>query len=281
MVAPTPQTPDGSAPHLTVLLQQQQELLQALQAEVKVLKLDIQQLRSDLRQQQSLGFSNGREYIIVERDKTTLWHRFEDDQPVPIKDAVLKGYLTRVAFVDKEYPKLHVYIEGDREYVLVTGFETHFAREILAAIASLRPEDLAFPVIIKPDTGSEEGESKSKHRPVFCNVIHQGRLVKPGTLRQMDIQQLFQLAQSKLQGQTPFSDLAEPTETTTATAAVPPASEPTPSIPTGIDWERVCRELNITPTDLKQVAQRLKLPMGKLTRSQSEQLHEAVYRQFG
>ncbi len=277
MLAQTSQPPDGSAPHLTVLLQQQQELLQALQAEVKILKLDIQQLRSDLRQQQSLGFSNGREYIIIERDKTTLWHRFEDDQPVPIKDAVLKGYLTRVAFVDKEYPKLHIYIEGDREYVLVTGFETHFAREILAAIATLRPADLTFPVIIKPDTGSEESEPKSKHRPVFCNVIHQGRLVKPGTFRQMDIQQLFQLAQSKLQGQTQSSDLAEPTATA---AAVPPESAATPPAPASIDWEHVCRELNITPADLKQVAQRLKLPMGKLTRSQSEQLHEAVYRQF-
>ncbi|MEO0377841.1 MAG: hypothetical protein AAF329_25245, partial [Cyanobacteria bacterium P01_A01_bin.17] len=130
-------------PQLETLITEQRSLLQALSQELRSLQQQVRTLQTEVRQQSTLGFSDGRDYIIIERDKNILWHRFENDEPVPIKSKILKGYIRRVAFIDKEYPKLHVFIEGDREYVLVTGFETYFARELLAAIGTLKSEDLA------------------------------------------------------------------------------------------------------------------------------------------
>lgn len=248
-------------------------LVQSLHQEIKTLKQELSVLRSQLGQQLTLGFNNGRNYIIIERDKGFLWHRFEDDQPVPIKEKLLKGYIKRVAFIDKEYPKLHVFIQGDREYVLVTGFETHFSRELMAAIASLRPEDLMYPVIIKPDTGSEEGESKSKHKPVFCNVIHRGHTVKPGSLRNMDIQQLFQRAEAVLKG----DRVTQSTQLPSRVQQTKPAAQ----IPQFVDWPGVCQDLGISSGQLKAVAKELGLPHGKLSRSQAGQLYQAVYGRFG
>ena len=223
-----------------------QELMTELVTEIQALRQEVTALRAEVRQQSTLGFSDGREYIIIERDKTALWHRFEDDRPVPILFQVLKGYLRDIAHVEKEYPKLHVFIEADRDYVLVTGFETHFSREILAAIAALSPEALTEPVIIKPDTGSETGESK-RHKPVFCNMIQQGRVVRPGPLRDLEIQQLFQRACLVL-GK--------------------------------VDWKHVCHDLQITPEQLKTVAEQLHLPLGKLTPPQTMELHDAVYQMY-
>jgi hypothetical protein len=246
---------------LETLVAEQAVLLRQLTQEVQGLQQAVTNLQTTVRQQSTLGFSNGRDYTIIERDRNTLWHRFEDDEPVPIKFKILKGYLKQVAFVDKEYPKLHVFLEGDREYVLVTGFETHFSREILAAISSLTPADLAYPLTIKPDIGSGEGEAKGKHKPVFCNVIHKGRTIKHGSLRNLGIQELFQRAEAVIQGQS-----ASP-------ATLPP--------PAPIDWSQVCRDLNISADQLKALAQTLNLPMGKLTPSQSEQLYQAVYQRHG
>lgn len=249
---------------LATSIAEQRSLIQQLTQEVQTLKQEVATLQTAVRQQPTLGLNDGRDYIVIERDKSSLWHRFENDEPVPIKAKVLKGYLKQVAFVDKEYPKLHVFIEGDREYVLVTGFETHFSRELLAAIATLTPTDLNFPVIIKPDIGSEEGESKSKHKPVFCNVISQGRTVKPGSLRNLDIHALFQRAEAVLQGKSSPSKAPR-----VATQANP------------IDWGQVCRDLGIAAGQLKALAQELKLPMGKLSPAQSEQLYQAVRRKYG
>ena len=222
------------------------ERLTELLAEIQMLRQEVAVLRSEVLQQPTLGLNNGREYIIIERDKAALWHRFENDQPVPIHFQVLKGYLKDIAYVEKEFPKLHIFIAADKEYVLVTGFETHFSREILAAIASLSPEDLTDPVLIKPDMGRDSSESR-RHKPVFCNVIHRGRVVKPAALRDLDIQQLFQRACAVL-GK--------------------------------VDWKQVCRDLKITPEQLKAVAEELHLPPGKLTPSQTVQLNQAVYRTY-
>ena len=305
----------ASSPQLETLITEQRTLLQSLATEVRSLQRQVKTLRSEVRQQPMLGFSNGRDYIIIERDKNILWHRFENDEPVPIKSKILKGYIKQVVFVDKEYPKLHVFIEGDREYVLVTGFETYFAREVLAAIGTMKPEDLAYPVIIKPDTGSDD--SKSKHKPVFCNIIHRGRTVKPGNLRNQDVNQLLKRAEAVLQqveGEaTKDSDRLNPAwsnhqrqiesdrKSGSSNVAqfpsqpqqpvVQPELPQIPSIPAvepastvtqnAVDWVAVCQDLDITSKQLKDVASSLALPQGKLSRSQSAQLYQEVYRRYG
>lgn len=283
-------------PQLETLITEQRSLLQSLSQEVHSLQQQLHKLQIAVRQQSTLGFSDGRDYIIIERDKNLLWHRFENDEPVPIKSKILKGYIKRVAFIDKEYPKLHVFIEGDREYVLVTGFETYFARELLAAIATMKPEDLAYPVIIKPDTGNDD--SKSKHKPIFCNVIHRGRTIKPGALRDQDIEQLLKRAEAVLKQsdtvmvgdrpQSSVTSLPAPSQPT-APPELPQMRAmpvpPTPVAPTvaqsAVDWIKVCRDLNISKQQLIAVARSLKLPHGKLDRAQSAQLYQAVYERYG
>ncbi|MGB7415905.1 MAG: hypothetical protein WA902_17005 [Thermosynechococcaceae cyanobacterium] len=284
-------------PQLEILLTEQRSQLQSLSQEVRSLQQQLSTLQTAVRQQPTLGFSDGRDYIIIERDKNILWHRFENDEPVPIKSKILKGYIKHVAFVDKEYPKLHVFIEGDREYVLVTGFETYFARELLAAIGTLKPGDLAYPVIIKPDTGSDD--SKSKHRPVFCNVIHRGRTVKPGALRDQDIHQLLKRAEAilKQSAEPELSDLISKNNVTqfptpqnqTPTPELPQMPSAAPVVPasakpatqSAVDWVKVCQDLNITKQQLMAVARSLKLPHGKLDRAQSAQLYQTVYERYG
>ncbi|MGF1603398.1 MAG: hypothetical protein ACFCU8_15520 [Thermosynechococcaceae cyanobacterium] len=288
-------------PQLETLITEQLSQLQSLSQEVRSLQQQLSTVQAAVWQQPTLGFSDGRDYIIIERDKNILWHRFENDEPVPIKSKILKGYIKRVAFVDKEYPKLHVFIEGDREYVLVTGFETYFARELLAAIGTMKSEDLAYPVIIKPDTGNDD--SKSKHRPVFCNVIHRGRTVKPGALRDQDIHQLLKRAEAILkQGAVPeLGDLTSKSNVTQFLAPVQPSPlspelpqmpsaapvVPTPAKPavtstqSAVDWIKVCQDLNITKQQLMAVARSLKLPHGKLDRAQSAQLYQTVYERYG
>ncbi|PZD71914.1 hypothetical protein C1752_04344 [Acaryochloris thomasi RCC1774] len=286
-------------PQLEALITEQRSLLQALGQELRSLQQQVCTLQTEVRQQPTLGFSNGRDYIIIERDKNILWHRFDNDEPLPIKSKILKGYIRRVAFVDKEYPKLHVFIEGDREYVLVTGFETYFARELLAAIGTLKSEDLAHPVIIKPDTGSDD--SKSKHKPVFCNVIHRGRTIKPGTLRDQDIHQLLKRAEAVLKGDIATVKQGHPA-TSQGNVTQFPASQPSAVLPklpqmpskavkpaqpaatqaqNPVDWIKVCRDLNISKQQLMAVARSLKLPHGKLDRAQSARLYQAVYEQYG
>jgi hypothetical protein len=283
-------------PQLETLITEQRSLLQSLSQEVHSLQQQLHKLQIAVRQQSTLGFSDGRDYIIIERDKNLLWHRFENDEPVPIKSKILKGYIKRVAFIDKEYPKLHVFIEGDREYVLVTGFETYFARELLAAIATMKPEDLAYPVIIKPDTGNDD--SKSKHKPIFCNVIHRGRTIKPGALRDQDIEQLLKRAEAVLKQsdtvtagdrpQSSVTSLPAPSQPTAPPElpqmrAMPMVSTPVPPTVTqsAVDWIKVCRDLNISKQQLIAVARSLKLPHGKLDRAQSAQLYQAVYERYG
>jgi hypothetical protein len=250
------QTHSPIAP-LETLIAEQQSLLQSLSGQVQSLRQEVAHLRSAIAHQPTLGFSDGRDYISIERDKNILWHRFENDEPVPVKSKLLKGYLTRIAYIEKEYPKLHVFIRGDREYVLVSGIETHFSRELLAAISTLKPEDLQYPLIIKPDTGTEEGESKSKHKPVFCNLFNQGRLVKPGGVRNLEPLELFRRAEAVLQGKT------QPTESEKA-----------------INWGQVRQELGITPDELKDLARTLDLPMGKLTSCQAELLLREAYTRY-
>lgn len=298
---------------LESLMADQRSLLQALTAEVRSLQKQITLLKSEVRQQPMLGFSDGRDYIIIERDKNILWHRFEGEEPIPIKSKILKGYLKRVIYIDKEYPKLHVFIEGDREYVLVTGFETHFARELLAAIVTMKLEDLNYPVIIKPDTGNDD--SKSKHKPVFCNVIHRGKTVKPGALRNQDIHQLFKQAEAILQyplvrssvqpepldsdrqngvgsaGPSQYGKVAQFPQPQSSRSAPTPELPNLPPTPlqraadpvqqSAVDWVAVCQDLHISSKQLKEVARRLQLPHGKLTQAQSAQLYQTVYQQYG
>ncbi|MDZ8086393.1 MAG: hypothetical protein RMY16_12645 [Nostoc sp. DedQUE12b] len=63
----------------------------------------------------------------------------------------LTGYLKELKFEKcerrgKEVYKLLITIQADRPYILESGYDTHFAKSVLAAIATLTPEQLYSPI---------------------------------------------------------------------------------------------------------------------------------------
>jgi hypothetical protein len=60
-------------------------------------------------------------------------------------------------------------VDADRQYILRTGHNTHFAKGLLMAISALPPEKLARPVRINPQI------SKST---ILCNLHQDGELIR-------------------------------------------------------------------------------------------------------
>ena len=104
-------------------------------------------IKTRLQYQSRLGLSSGRKYIAIEADKKSMWH-YCDDDGTPIHESILTGYIKRLERKEGDNPKLHLFIEADYEYVLVSGFSTHFSRQAMAAIASMSHEQLTRPLLL-------------------------------------------------------------------------------------------------------------------------------------
>ena len=62
----------------------------------------------------------------------------------------------------------------EAEYVLCSGFETHFSRDVMAAIAQLTPELAKRPIKIVPtvkESPTKPGDGSRGHQPVYANCI--------------------------------------------------------------------------------------------------------------
>jgi hypothetical protein len=139
----------------------QTELLQAILAQL---------------QQPRLGFSDsGR--IYCNRQHGSLWYRLDSDRnPVPITSATLTGYLIGLEFPrvqrrGKEEVKLRAVIRADGTYTLECGYNSHFSKGLLAAIASLTPGQLRRPITIRPQPGDDEAV-------LFCRVEQDSTLIR-------------------------------------------------------------------------------------------------------
>lgn len=280
-------------------------------SEYQQILAELREIKTRLKYQNRLGLSGGRKYIAIEADKKSLWH-YCDDDGTPVEATILTGYIKRIKRKEGDYPKLHIFIEADYDYVLVSGFSTHFSRQAMAAIASMSPQQLALPVIIKPDTGNDDGKTKGK-KPVFCNIIQDGRTIRSGQFGTRDADELYQMAIAVLEsGNTvnPSKGMAskpKPRQVATqATAKIPPPgldddaslppippmkeNEPVSAsgggaVETGVqvqsvDWKAFCKQHDILPEVLKALAQELGLPMGKLNPRQSAYLYHQAYARF-
>jgi len=228
-----------------------------------------------------LGFSDGRVYVHIMRDGSTLWHRFDGDDKIPIKDCILTGRITQIKKnVYKE--QLQVFVQGDFLYVLVSGIGTNFSRQIMAAIASFKPEDLGEVIKIKPEPGkSKDGN----HKTVLCNLILRGKTILLNNRHKQDAMLLFRQASEALGA-------------VRAPSAAPPVAQPqrhpqdlrpekaAATAPTTakqlVDWEKVCKDLRINSTQLRELAAGLGLPTksSDLTSSQAASLYQAAHRRF-
>jgi hypothetical protein len=105
------------------------------------------------------------EFIFISGDHSkTGWHRwdFTEEKAIAIEEPALTGYITGIAAQTisnshGEHEKLRVAINaGPDNFVLQTGFDrtkgpTAFARGLLAALATIAPEDNKRPLTIHPE----------------------------------------------------------------------------------------------------------------------------------
>lgn len=145
-------TQQEAAAQLLASLTRQEELLKQLISVIN--KLD----------KPRLGFHNdaGVTRIYCNRSNGCLWYTLANGTtPVPIQQTALTGYLRELKFErvqrrGKEVCKLLLTVEADGMYQLESGYDSHFSKCILSAIAILNPQQLKQPVTISPAAGDDD-----------------------------------------------------------------------------------------------------------------------------
>jgi hypothetical protein len=155
-------TPQENAELLAALMRQE-ELLKQLVAAINKPKLG---LHSDA----------GSCKIYCNRQHGGLWYKL-NGEPSDIPQTALTGYLKELRFENterrkKETCKLLITMQADRTYILESGYDTHFSKSLLTAIATLRPEQLYAPVTLQPQPGTTD------ESVLFCRVWVGSELIK-------------------------------------------------------------------------------------------------------
>jgi hypothetical protein len=140
----------------------QQETSQLIASLIRQEQL-LQQLISVLNKPR-LGFHNdaGVTRIYCNRSNGCLWYTLANGStPVAIEQTALTGYLRELKFDrvtrrGKEVCKLLITIEADGMYLLESGFDSHFSKCLLSAIAILTPHQLTQPVTIAVSPGDDD-----------------------------------------------------------------------------------------------------------------------------
>ena len=148
---------------LLAALMRQEELLKQLIASINKPKLG---LHSDA----------GSCKIYCNRKHGVLWYTLSNSEPIAIADTALTGYLRELKFEKcerrgKEVYKLLATIVADRTYILESGHDTHFAKGLLAAVATLTPQQLYSPITLQPTPGTTD------ENVLFCRVWVESELV--------------------------------------------------------------------------------------------------------
>lgn len=143
----------------------------------------LQQILTELRIQNApkLGFSNtapGAMWVFCNRKNPPhLWYTVQDGEVVALPGTSLTAYFQSIAFPsverkNKEVTKLNIYMAGDRPYVIESGYDSHFSKGLLSAIATLTADQLRYtPLTICPQPGDDEAV-------LFCRVYLGQTLVK-------------------------------------------------------------------------------------------------------
>jgi hypothetical protein len=115
--------------------------------------------------------------IYCNRQHGHLWYCLDSDRnPQPILESALTGYLKDLRFEQTERRgkpchKLLATIAADRVYILESGYDTHFSKGLLMALATLSPQHLAHPITIQTQPGDDDSV-------LFCRVWTGSQLVK-------------------------------------------------------------------------------------------------------
>jgi hypothetical protein len=140
---------------LLAALMRQEELLKQLVAAINKPKLGLHSEAGSCK-------------IYCNRHNGSLWYTLNNSEASAITQTALTGYLKELKFEKcerrgKEVYKLLITVQADRTYILESGHDTQFAKCILAAVASLTPEQLYTPLTLQPQPGTDESV-------LFCRV---------------------------------------------------------------------------------------------------------------
>ena len=252
----------------------------------------IDQLQQIIQDQGTLGLTHGRRFIYIEKTKKSVWAFVDTDEPV---DAIaLTGYITEIYRKEGDHPKLHIVMRTrEEEFVLCSGFETHFSRDVMAAIAQLTPELAKRPIKIVPtvkESPAKSGAERKGHQPVYANCISAtGSTIRTFQMkRDYSAAQLFEKAivvlssKSEFQGFQRVHVSATPcTESRDYVRETQPVQAVSTPKTESVDWKAFCQQYGVLPGALKALATELGLPQGKLNPSQSATLYQAAYGRWG
>lgn len=81
--------------------------------------------------------------IYCNRQHGSLWYTLTNGEPTPINATALTGYLRELKFEQTERRgkpchKLLASLRADRMYILESGYDTHFSKGLLTAIANVK-----------------------------------------------------------------------------------------------------------------------------------------------
>jgi hypothetical protein len=123
--------------------------------------------------------------VYCNRHNGSLWYILNNGEPSAITQTALTGYLREIKFEKcerrgKEVYKLLTTVVADRTYILESGHDTHFASCLLAAIATLRPEQLYSAITLQPTPGTTD------ESVLFCRVWVGSELIMANYNEQTD-----------------------------------------------------------------------------------------------
>jgi hypothetical protein len=134
---------------------------------------EIERLRLELSTILRLGFGADRTLVFINNKYNCTWYT-KDGEVQPIKEKFLFGLIKSIEFKPRQGEgrpshHLHCTIEADKRYVLHTGYDNHFSKGLLAAVARMSIEQLQQPVHIQPQVTG---------KTTLCNLHQHGVLIK-------------------------------------------------------------------------------------------------------
>ncbi|HYW18472.1 MAG TPA: hypothetical protein VE956_04015 [Nodularia sp. (in: cyanobacteria)] len=169
--------------------QENSELLAALMRQEELLK---QLVTAINKPKLGLHSEAGSCKIYCNRQHGGLWYKL-NGEPSDIPQTALTGYLKELRFENterrkKESCKLLITVQADRTYILESGYDTHFSKSILAAIATLTPEQLYSPITLQPQPGTTD------ESVLFCRVWVGSELVMASYNEQTNWREIWEQA---------------------------------------------------------------------------------------
>lgn len=177
------------------------QLLSALNRQQQILEMILSTL-----ERPKFGFHSdaGTVFVYCNRHNGCLWYTLTNGEPTSINNTALTGYLRQLRFEKvqrrgKECHKLLTTIQGDRLYLLESGYDSHFSKGLLATVATLTPQNLLQPITIQPQEGDDDSV-------LFCRLWIGNELVKAPYSDETDWREVAKraIANVKAATETPF-----------------------------------------------------------------------------